>query len=656
MIEAEALHKPDMPAVIERTHLTYELRGALLPIFEAISNAIHGVEQRFKEDASRQGRVIVRFQNASDPTKMLVSVCDNGAGLDDTNYRSFLTPFSGLKLDRKGRGFGRFIAFKVFHRVLYSSRHESAGHEVDRTFRFNIYGDREIVHFDGIPDFKGTGVCVEFDELKDNWVEIVRSLSGLGVADEIAHHFFPEFLRGELPQIKLEYDEERIDLVSRFSTIFKHHGSGIITIAIDNVTETLSYSLSRVPRGRRFNQNSLLFTAAGRVVGVPRDLSQKLGRSFFVDADDNKYIIIATVSGDAFDKRLNDSRTSLDISPKTVEDIVSLIAAQIEGKEGDQVKLIKAEQRNELANALVENPILRTGLRGMTLEEYVRTKPNSWGADQFVSDLALRRYRESNSLSVSIATASSNRDAYYDHIKELVAKLDVERKDALAEYVVHRRKIISLIEAARRYDTVGRISPEDTLHDLVFRRYSDNTSKAYFDHNLWLVDDALAFCPYISSDRTLHGGLRKKGDKVTDLLFYDDSLILGDNDGSSVVIVEFKKPGRNDYVFGPPKTDPVMQVVETLEKAISTGGITKEDGSHFSFAQVTRRFAYVIADLTPSLIKVLKRHDFKNDWNPKVWFRYRDTEAMGVYIYGYDTMIENAKKRNAAFFSVLLDE
>jgi hypothetical protein len=154
----------------------------------------------------------------------------------------------------------------------------------------------------------------------------------------------------------------------------------------------------------------------------------------------------------------------------------------------------------------------------------------------------------------------------------------------------------------------------------------------------------------------MHGGRRNAGDKVTDLLFYDDSLILGENDGTSLVIVEFKKPSRDDYRFGPSKTDPVMQVVETLEKATAAGGITKQDGQHFSFAEVSRRFAYVIADLTPTLVEVLKKHDFRNDWNPKVWFRYRDNEQIAIYVYGYDSMIENAKKRNAAFFSVLLGE
>ncbi|WP_133366424.1 hypothetical protein [Qipengyuania sediminis] len=139
-------------------------------------------------------------------------------------------------------------------------------------------------------------------------------------------------------------------------------------------------------------------------------------------------------------------------------------------------------------------------------------------------------------------------------------------------------------------------------------------------------------------------------------MFYDDSLIFGEDDGSSLAIVEFKKPGRDDYRFGPSKSDPVVQVVETLEKALERGSAQKKDGEIFSFARVTRRVAYIIADLTPTLIKTLKRHSFQNDWNPRIWHQYRPNEEMAVYVYGYDTMIENAKKRNAAFFSVLLGD
>lgn len=654
-MEAETLRKPDMPAVVERTHVSHDLRGFLLPVFEALSNCLHSIESRFGEDNMRAGKVEIVFDNPNSEN-ILISIEDNGIGLDERNFESFLTPFSGLKLEKRGRGFGRFIAFKVFDRIHYQSRDDNGSTLRTRTFRFNIYDEREIIFFEGEPDFQGTGVKVEFDEPKPEWRQVIEELDLDVVADDLAEHFLPEFLKGQLPQMRLVFGGEPCDLNTRFGALFSPKSTGKITVPIDGKPEQLDYTLSTIPRTSRFNQNSLMFSAGGRIVGRPRDLGQKLGRPFFVDQNDQKYIVVAVVSGEAFEKRLNDARTSINITPKEVEAIVSEIAEVIEGTEKDQIEKIKKAQRDELASALAENPILRMGLRGETLEEYVRQKPNSWRADQFVSDLALKRYRISEDITESISKVSDDESAYFSEIRGIVAALDEQKKDALAEYIVHRQKVISLIELARKFDKDDKVPPEETIHNLIFRRFSDSTEAGYFDHNLWIVDDLLAFCPYISSDRTVHGGRRSAGDKVTDLLFFDDSMILGEDDGSSLIIVEFKKPARNDYRFGPAKTDPVTQVVETLQKALAAGSTQKKDGEIFSFAGVTRRFAYIIADLTPTLLSVLRSHDFQNDWNPKVWYRYRGNEEMAIYVYGYDTMLENAKKRNAAFFQVLLGE
>jgi hypothetical protein len=133
-------------------------------------------------------------------------------------------------------------------------------------------------------------------------------------------------------------------------------------------------------------------------------------------------------------------------------------------------------------------------------------------------------------------------------------------------------------------------------------------------------------------------------------------MVLGDNDGTTITIVEFKKPSRDDYSFGSIKSDPVLQVIETLDQAVDHGGVVKTDGTHFAFTGVVRRFAFIIADHTKSLVKVFKKHDFKNDWNPKIFFKYRDNEEIFIQAFGYDTLVENAKKRNQAFFSVLLGE
>lgn len=653
----DTLVKPDMQAVLSRTHIGTDLHGFLLPTLEAVSNAMHGIEARFGDSAKVEGKVEIVITEANDPAKIMVSVTDNGIGLNDENYRSFKTPFSGHKLKARGRGFGRFIAFKVFSRILYSSRYELLSIASARTFRFDITREQELIFFDGDPDFKHVGLRVEYDSPLTNWHDLIRSLDKNDVADHIASHFMPQFLYGWLPEITIKFDDgEPESITSRFNSVFVETAKGSVDVDIDGVNEKLDYSLTKIQKTRSFKNHCLLFAAADRIVGSPKDLTNVLGTPHFTNDKNENYIVLGVVRGEAFETRLNDSRTAINITPKAIERIVTAVSDVIQQDEAKQIAKIKKEQSEDLTDALRENPILRMGLKGRTLSEYVAAKPNNWTAQNFVSDLAIERFRASKELTKAITLAASDPEKYIESIKEIVSKIDENNKEALAEYIIHRKRVIEMVEAARKYTDGSKHAAEDVIHDLIFKRFSDTAKLDYFEHNLWLIDDALAFLPYASSDRTAKGAGRQKGDKVPDLAFFDDSLILGDNDGTTVTIVEFKKPSRNDYVFGPAKSDPVKQVLETLDLAVRAGGVSKTDGTHMSFAGVIRRFAYIVADHTPSLVSVLKDHDFKNDQNPKIYFRYRDNERVFIQAIGYDTLVENAKKRNQAFFTVLLGE
>ncbi len=653
----DALVKPDMTAVLSRTHITLDAHGFLLPIFEAVSNAIHGIEVRYEGRAQSEGRIDISFTNANDPSNILISVTDNGVGLDDINYNSFKTPFSGHKLTKRGRGFGRFIAFKVFSRILYSSRYEFVGAEFLRAFRFDIHQQDEFIYFDAEPDFAHVGMRVEYNAPLRPWHDLIRQIKQHEVSDQIASHFLPQFLYGWLPDITISFDGgEPESITSIFKGIFVESGNGELKVEIDGINETIKYSLSKIPKTKSFKNHCLLFAAADRIVGSARDLTNIIGTPNFKDENNEDYIVLAVVRGDVFENRLNDARTGINLSPKDVERIVGAISQVIQENESLQIAKIKASQSLDLVDALRENPILRIGLRGKTVDEYVNKKPNNWTAQQFVSDLAIERFRSSKDLTKAITLAAANPDHYESSIKQIVEKIDESNKEALAEYIVHRKRVIEMIEAARKYDEKNGIAPEDVIHDLIFKRFSDNSKLEYFEHNLWVIDDALAFLPYISSDRTARGGIRRKGDKVPDLAFFDDSLILGDADGTTVTIVEFKRPGRNDYTFGPSKTDPVKQILDTLECAEGAGGFNRADGTHMSFTRVIRRFGYLIADHTPTLVSVLRTHDFKCGQNPNIYYRFRDNEQVFIQAIGYSTLVENAKKRNQAFFSVLLGE
>ena len=142
----DTLVKPDMDAVLSRTHIGTDLHGFLLPTLEAVSNAMHSFEARYGEGrAEIEGKVEIVISNANDPSEILIAITDNGVGLNDENYKSFKTPFSGYKLKSKGRGFGRFIAFKVFSRILYSTRYELLGTPSVRAFRFDISQKDELI-------------------------------------------------------------------------------------------------------------------------------------------------------------------------------------------------------------------------------------------------------------------------------------------------------------------------------------------------------------------------------------------------------------------------------------------------------------------------------------------------------------------------------
>ena len=655
--ETDTLVKPDMVAVLERTHVSKDLHGFLLPVLEAVSNAMHGIEARFGDDAREQGTVEIAITNINDPRHLMISITDNGIGLDASNYTSFKTPFSGHKLQQNGRGFGRFIAFKVFNRILYSSRFGALSAPEQRTFRFDIHQKNELIYHDGEPDFTHIGLRVDYDEPRPEWHELIATLDQSDIADQIGSHFLPHFLYRWLPEITIRFDDaEASNITAHFKDIFVQSDSGSFEVQIDDRAEKIDYFLTRVSRTRSFKNHSLLFAAGDRIVGNPRDLTNLLGQPAFFNDKNESYIVIAVIRSSAFESRLNDARTGINISPATVEEIVGEVGDIIQATEKTQIAKIKATQSRDLEGALQENPILRIGLKGQSISVYVAGKPNNWKAQDFVSNLAIERYRVSRDLSKAITNAANNPDNYMANIKDIVEKIDASNKEALAEYVVHRKKVIELIEAARKYGSSGARAPEDTIHDLVFHRFSDSVDTDYFEHNLWMIDDALAFLPYISSDRAMHGKGRKKGDKIADLAFFDDSLVLGDNDGTTITIVEFKRPSRDDYRFGDIKHDPVMQVIETLKDATAAGGIAKTDGSHFAFRGVVRRFGYIVADITPSLVTVLRNHDFKNDHNPDIYVRYRDNEQIFIQAIGYDTLTAHAKKRNQAFFSVLFGE
>lgn len=649
----DRLNPADMPAVLERTVLRPSLENFLLPMYESLSNSIYSIDERWKTEAMFKGKIRLEITTASFSAKVI----DNGIGLNSLNYDKFKTPFTNHRLKKTGKGFGRFIGFKVFDRICYSSSYNEGDKVKFRDFDFNIYGDQEIKsQLVPMRHKHELGCTVKYEGVKSEFVKISEELDELDIVERVIRYFLPFFISSQVPDLKIVIDGVEFDARSNFLEFFKPQIQETVEITIEGVAHSFDIQISKVIRGKLFKKHSMLLFADGRIIGAGRDIEGKIGKPSFEDADGKKHIYIATVSGTFLDQNANTARTQIEIDDKDIDVIVKSISEIILDQESDFVTKHRAQQTVDVASAIAKTPLLRSALRGKSLSDYVSSQQMNWKAENFVADLALKRFRDQRDWEKEFEESLAAPETLAEKREEILQHISDENRDALASYVAHRKTIIQLAEKTLELQDDGRMSPEDVFHDLIHPRYADSDNTKFYQHNLWMLDEKLSFFSHISSDRTNLGGARKKGDKVGDLVFFDDCSIYREGDSDTVVLVEFKRPGRNDYRFGSAKTDPITQVIDTANKIREDGKIITTKQRTVTVPNGVRIYCYVIADLENNLKSVCESHDMKKSWDDLGYYKYHQTKDMFIEVIGYDKLLRDAKKRNAAFFDVLLGD
>lgn len=89
----------DLASEVKRATLPDGLEGFLFPLYEAVSNSFHSLEERWGDDVEEKGHIEIEF----DVDGQEILIADNGVGFDDKNLGAFLTPLTGNKYERGGR-------------------------------------------------------------------------------------------------------------------------------------------------------------------------------------------------------------------------------------------------------------------------------------------------------------------------------------------------------------------------------------------------------------------------------------------------------------------------------------------------------------------------------------------------------------------------
>lgn len=198
---------------------------------------------------------------------------------------------------------------------------------------------------------------------------------------------------------------------------------------------------------------------------------------------------------------------------------------------------------------------------------------------------------------------------FAEAVRQAADEVRAEEQRQLTEYVLRRKLVLDVLEVLIR--RVREIESgkddyhlESTLHQFICPmkvRGDDPTKIETTDHDLWIIDERLAFSRYFASDVQLSSLLQgSKSGERPDLFIFDRLHGLGYDEGDPlrrVMLVEFKKPGRKDY---DDNYSPMIQITRYLNELVG-GRVESYQQQRVRIAADCVFYCYVVADIVGML-------------------------------------------------------
>ncbi|MDR2691069.1 MAG: hypothetical protein LBB73_02040 [Dysgonamonadaceae bacterium] len=137
-------------------------------------------------------------------------------------------------------------------------------------------------------------------------------------------------------------------------------------------------------------------------------------------------------------------------------------------------------------------------------------------------------------------------DDFNEKHKELYTKIIEVGNSKLSEYVIHRKLVIDLFDKLLK-----KKATEKAIHSLVFPLQTLSDKIGFEDHNLWMLDEKLSYHKYLASDKKFKKiePIDSESQDRPDIIIFNKPFVFANNEKpyDSIVLVEFKRPMRDDY-------------------------------------------------------------------------------------------------------------
>lgn len=656
-------------------------RKALLPLFEAVVNSIQAIK------AAPDGFVdVVLLRNnsqqeidpgdSSSPITGFI-VRDNGEGFTEDNLSSFKTCDSRHKQSVGGKGVGRLLWLKAFSKISVESIFQEGSSWKTRQFSFRLSDAGVENEFCKDTDLNQRQTSVYLDGLDEKYQNHCPHRAQT-LAMRLIEHTLLYLMRPTCPKITILDGEKSIVLNQIFKEDIQTSSSSIKVSGSEfNIVNLRFYKgeedvhrLHLCAHDREvFNENLSRF--------IP-NLSRKLR-----DETDEPFIWSSYIFGKYLDDHVDFIRGSFDF-PREDSQQSSLKGIGDEDLSLPQLResVLEHIKRPDLLGAYLE-PIRKKKMD--RIKKYVSENAPQYRAivkhrpelmDSISPDLSdekleLELYKIHHKAELSLREKGqeflrlppqSLEDVaeYKEQYRRFLEEENDIGKANLAQYVVHRKLILDLLsKRLSQNSTTTKYQLEDSIHNSIFPIRTISDDVRYEQQNLWIIDERLSYHSYLASDKrftSIHPqaapDFQVQSTDRPDLLIFNNSpfaFVEGGAPFSSLVIIEFKRPGRESYSDN---DNPINQVYGYAKK-IREGTAKDRHGRPIEVMKDIPIYGYILCDIVSKIREFATFGSFTESPDGRGFFFYNSPLKTYIEVISYNKMLDDAKKRNRILFDRL---
>ena len=657
--------KFDLSGRLRNVSLPPSLANSLNPLFEAVSNSIHAIEARFPEKPAEHGRIVITVirrdgEDGHQGSVIGFTVRDNGIGLNPDNMGSFCTSDSLFKRKKGGKGIGRLLWLKAFDECVIESIFGSPDGLFRRTFTFKMDDSDPISNHSVDPVESASveiGTVVELRRYHEEYEAHCPKKSET-IASRLVGHFLPYLVVNRMPSTRL-IDEAEATVINDFYAL--HQKRNDISIVTSDFLPGSEFELHHIllEKKLRFLENGLhwMFFAGNDRVVSQAAIDSQIGLKYI--GDDIECVYVGLVTSPYLDRHVNQERTDFSMTESESKAVHKAAVGSAKGFLSAYIDRLRSHQFEKAASVIRANPQFLPFREN--LEEFVKEKLslNVQTEEEIYVELSRHRLRRKRGLDRDIVALrnSTYSEKVEESVKRISEALNSDKVGSLAEYVVRRKEILELLDSNLSYrdpDT-RNFFREEVVHELICPVRSGSEELSYDDHNLWILDDRLAFYTFFRSDKPFRTFVEgsASGKEPDIAVMFDRSLAFRRQGADEpIIIIEFKKPGRDDYNGN---SNPVVQVLEYVDEFRNGSSVRDCAGREIKPIDKSTRFiCYVVADFTDTLKKVVRSsiaHHRSADGQG--FFGYSEEHNAFVEVMPYSKVLHDARIRNEAFFKRL---